>query len=136
MGREQRKGLWCPQGGPGALYTQLLSLGSLPGAECRGEALPAFDRRGMGALCCALVHPWCAEHGQVRAELWAGCRVTCGRGAEGPELPWLPSLPGKLQTPASRSRRSYQIAAPFLSSFSEFVISAKIQGLGEQKSVI
>lgn len=78
----------------------------------------------------------CTEDGQVRAELWAGCRATCGRGAEAPELPWVLSLPGKLYTPASSSWRSYQTVASFPSSFPEFVISTKMQRLGEQKSVI
>lgn len=96
----------------------------------------AFVKQGAGALCCAIAHPCCAEDGQERAELWAGCRVTSGRGARVPELPWLPSLPGKLYTPASRSRRKYQTAESFPSSFPEFVISTKIRRSGEQKSVI
>lgn len=67
-----------------------------------------------------------AEDGQVRAELWAACRVTCARGAEAPELPWLPSLPGKLCSPASSPWRNYHTAASFPSSFPELVISAEI----------
>lgn len=69
-GRGKTCGVCGGWGGPGISpcpYAQLLSLGSSTGAslgqrdmEKCCQYMPSFVKWGVGALCCAIAHPWCA----------------------------------------------------------------------------
>lgn len=139
MGGEEGKGLWCLQGSERTWHMAVpVHSAPEPGEPPLGRGTWGNAAWPCPALCTeALV--LCAVPLHIPAvlvppsrlgsesRLWARCTVTSGRGAELPELPWAPSLPGKLYTPNCSSWRNCQTAASFPSCFPEWAISVKFK---------